>query len=81
MAPLPPAPAGMAGASGEIAVGMAARLLMISDERVRQLIAQGYVPRPRRGVTTIVGAVQGYSRIARAWRRRRAWPHRSGCPD
>ena len=49
--------------SGLIAIGQAARLLMISDERVRQLQKQGYIPRaPKRGVVPLVGAVQGYLR-------------------
>lgn len=41
----------------------AARLLMISVERVRQLIKDGYIPRPAPGKTTLVGAVQGYIRF------------------
>ena len=41
----------------------AARLLMISAERVRQLIKDGYIPRPVPGRTTLVGAVQGYIRF------------------
>ena len=49
--------------SGLIAIGQAARLLMISDERVRQLQKQGYIPRaPKRGVVPLVGDVQGYLR-------------------
>ena len=48
---------------GLIPIGQAARLLMISDERVRQLQKQGYIPRaPKRGVVPLVGAVQGYLR-------------------
>ena len=30
--------------SGLIPIGQAARLLMISDERIRQLTKQGYIP-------------------------------------
>lgn len=53
----------MSEPSGLIAIGQAARLLMISDERVRQLQKQGYIPRvPKRGVVPLVGAVQGYLR-------------------
>ena len=53
----------MSELSGLIAIGQAARLLMISDERVRQLQKQGYIPRaPKRGVVPLVGAVQGYLR-------------------
>ncbi len=46
-----------------ITLEVAARLLMVSPERVRQLIKMGYVSRPRPGRTTIVSAVQGYIRF------------------
>ena len=46
-----------------ITLEVAARLLMVSPERVRQLIKMGYVSRPRAGRTTIVSAVQGYIRF------------------
>ena len=37
--------------SGLIPIGQAARLLMISEERIRQLQKQGYIPkRDKRGV-------------------------------
>ncbi len=53
----------MPEASGLIPIGQAARLLLISDERIRQLQKQGYIPRaPKRGVVPLVGAVQGYLR-------------------
>lgn len=45
---------------GTIPIEQAARLLMISAERVRQLIKAGFIPRPKPGRTTLVGAVQGY---------------------
>jgi len=52
--------------SGLIPIGQAARLLMISDERIRQLQKQGYIPRAlKRGVVPLVGAVQGYLRYLR----------------
>ena len=47
--------------SGLIPIGQAARLLMISEERIRQLVKQGYVPKSeKRGYVQLVGAVQGY---------------------
>jgi hypothetical protein len=53
----------MAEPSGRIPVGQAARLLMISEERIRQLVKQGYVSRSeKRGYVQLVGAVQGYLR-------------------
>ena len=56
----------MAEPSGLIPIGQAARLLMISDERIRQLQKQGYIPRAlKRGVVPLVGAVQGYLRYLR----------------
>ncbi len=53
-----------------ITLEVAARLLMISPERVRQLIKAGYIPRPAPGRTTIVGAVQGYIRFLKDEERR-----------
>lgn len=47
----------------EITLEVAGRLLMISAERVRQLIKMGYIERTRRGYTTIPSAVQGYIRF------------------
>lgn len=46
-----------------ITLEVAARLLMISAERVRQLSKSGYIDRPKPGRTTIVSAVQGYIRF------------------
>lgn len=46
-----------------ISLDVAARLLMISAERVRQLSKAGYITIPKRGHTTIVSAVQGYIRF------------------
>ena len=54
----------MADASGDlITLDVAGRLLMIGPERIRQLNKAGYIPIPKRGFTTIVGAVQGYIRF------------------
>lgn len=56
----------MAEPSGLMPIGQAARLLMISEERIRQLQKQGYIPRAqRRGIVQLVGAVQGYIRSLR----------------
>lgn len=46
-----------------ITLDVAGRLLMIGPERIRQLNKAGYIPIPKRGLTTIVGAVQGYIRF------------------
>lgn len=54
------------GQQGEfITLEVAARLLMLSTERIRQLNKAGFIPMPKRGMTTIVGAVQGYIRYLR----------------
>ena len=56
--------AGEKSESGDlIALEVAARLLMIGPERVRQLIKMGYIARAKPGRTTIVSAVQGYIRF------------------
>ncbi|MEY4952826.1 MAG: hypothetical protein RL299_1250 [Pseudomonadota bacterium] len=44
----------------EIPIEVAGRLLMISAERVRQLIKSGHIEKTRHGFTTIPSAVQGY---------------------
>lgn len=56
--------------SGTIPISQAALLLMISDERVRQLVKSGYIERPQRGRVPLVGAVQGYIRFLREEERR-----------
>ena len=57
--------------SGLIPIGQAARLLMISEERIRQLVKQGYVPKSeRRGYVQLVGAVQGYLKYLKEDERR-----------
>jgi hypothetical protein len=61
----------MAEHAGLIPIGQAARLLMISEERIRQLVKQGYVPKPeKRGFVQLVGAVQGYLRYLKDDERR-----------
>lgn len=47
----------------EITLEVAGRLLMVTAERVRQLIKAGYIERTRPGYTTIPSAVQGYIRF------------------
>jgi phage terminase Nu1 subunit (DNA packaging protein) len=59
--------------AGLIPIGQAARLLMISEERIRQLVKQGYVPKAeKRGFVQLVGAVQGYLRYLKDDERRSA---------
>lgn len=63
----------MAEQSGYIPISQAARLLMISEERIRQLQKQGYIPRAeKRGTVQLVGAVQGYLRYLKDDERRSA---------
>ena len=57
--------------SGLIPIGQAARLLMISEERIRQLVKQGYVPKSeKRGYVQLVGAVHGYLKYLKEDERR-----------
>lgn len=49
--------------AGLIPIEQAARLLMVTAERVRQLIKLEYVPRGPKGKVLLVGAVQGYIRF------------------
>ena len=57
--------------SGLIPIGQAARLLMISEERIRQLVKQGYVPKSeKRGYVQLVGSVQGYLKYLKEDERR-----------
>lgn len=46
-----------------ISLDVAARLLEIGQERIRQLMRDGYIPRSERGKVSLVGAVQGYCRF------------------
>lgn len=56
--------------AGTITTSQAARLLMISDERVRQLTKAGFVPRAARGRYNLVALVQGYIRFLKDDERR-----------
>lgn len=46
-----------------ITLDVAARLLEIGPERIRQLMRDGYIPRDKPGRVSLVGAVQGYCRF------------------
>lgn len=46
-----------------ITLDVAARLLEIGPERIRQLMRDGYIPREKPGRVSLVGAVQGYIRF------------------
>lgn len=56
--------------AGMLNVSMAARLLMVSEERVRQLAKMGYVPKAARGKYPLVGLVQGYIKFLKDDERR-----------
>lgn len=49
--------------AGTITTVQAARLLMLSDERIRQLVKDGYIPRVAQGRFNLVTVVQGYIRF------------------
>ena len=50
----------------EISTAQAGVLLGLSQERIRQLCASGYITRHRKGFTTATAAVQGYVRFLKA---------------
>lgn len=52
--------------SDAIPLAAAAKLLGLSEERVRQLIKAGYVVRIGRGMTTATSAIQGYIAFLKA---------------
>jgi hypothetical protein len=56
--------------AGMLNVSMAARLLMVSEERVRQLAKMDYVPKAARGKYPLIGLVQGYIRFLKDEERR-----------
>lgn len=51
--------------AGMVSLQQVARLLTITDRRVQQLAKDGYIPKPSRGLYSLVGAVQGYIRFLR----------------
>jgi len=56
--------------TGTLPIGQAALLLMISEERIRQLQKASYIPRSEKGRVPLVGAVQGYIRFLKDDERR-----------
>lgn len=56
--------------SGMITVGQVAKILMVSEERVRQLVKLGYIPRATKGQYVWIAAVQGYIRFLKEEDRR-----------
>ena len=56
--------------AGLITVETAAKLLMVSPVRVRQLVKDGYIPKPSRNSYPLVGVVQGYIRFLKDEERR-----------
>lgn len=52
-----------AAQTGTITTGQVAKLLMLSDERVRQLTVKGYLPKVSKGRYHLVAVVQGYIRF------------------
>lgn len=51
--------------AGTIGTAQTAKLLDITDEWLRRLTAQGYIPKAKRGRYNLVDAVQGYIRFLR----------------
>lgn len=60
-APAPPA-APPQREAGMITVQEAAALLMRTPERIRQLVREGWIPKPSKNMYPLVGVVQGYVR-------------------
>lgn len=52
-----------ASPAGLVSMVQASALVGLSDERIRQLARQGYVPQPVRGMIPLVGLVQGVIRF------------------
>jgi hypothetical protein len=51
--------------AGHITLEQACRLVMLSNERIRQLVKDGYIPKPAKNSYPLVGVVQGYIRFLR----------------
>ena len=61
----------MAEQGGLIPIGQASRLLMVSEQWIRDLTRQGFIPKcEKRGFVQLVGAVQGYIRFLKDQDRR-----------
>jgi hypothetical protein len=48
--------------AGLITASQAAKLIMVTPQWLRQLVAKGYVPKAAKGLYPLVGVVQGYIR-------------------
>ena len=51
--------------AGYITLEQACRLVMLSNERIRQLVKDGYIPKPAKNSYPLVGVVQGYIKFLR----------------
>ena len=62
----------MSGTSeaGTISLDVAAKLLMLTPQRVNQLVREGFIPKASHGRYTVVGVVQGYIRFLKDEERR-----------
>lgn len=56
--------------AGVITADQACKLLMLSNERIRQLVKSGYIQQESRGKYNLVGVVQGYIRFLKDEERR-----------
>jgi hypothetical protein len=56
--------------AGMITVDQAARLIMVTDVWVRQLIKMGFIPKPVKGLVPLVAVVQGYIKFLKDEERR-----------
>lgn len=56
--------------AGTITTAQAARLLMVSDERIRQLAKNGHIPKIAKDRFNLIVVVQGYIRFLKDEERR-----------
>lgn len=56
--------------AGMITLDQASRLILVSGERIRQLVKEGYIPKPGKNQYPLVGVVQGYIRFLKDEERR-----------
>lgn len=54
------------GRARAITADTAARLLMVTPARLKELIAAGWIPKPNRGQLDTVDVVQGYVRFLKS---------------
>jgi hypothetical protein len=57
-------------AGGNLNLEQVCRLLMLTKQRIQQLVKAGYIPKPAKDTYPIVGAVQGYIRFLKEEERR-----------